>query len=209
MRAITKALLGWDSGVGSSPDGKWTKGALTTTLAIWLCDFCQRRSLEQGSDARLSLASSGTRALNAMMRSFYEQDLWLNRASKNLILNAGYHFLQAGSKLALLNFRLRKNFFPITPKHHIMFHVLKTIEWQGDIHAYAWNPLSEFCALDEDFIGRIAKVSRNVSPRLACQRVVERYLLYCRAMWFNDFPKRLSKKGKKKCKKRACANWSI
>ena len=188
MRAITKTLLGWDGLVGSSPDGKWTKGALTTTMALWLENFCQRRGLENSSDPRVSLAASGTRALNSMMRSFYEQDLWLDRGSKNIILNAGNHFLQASSQLAVLNFRLRKNFFPITPKHHMMYHVLKTIQWQGDICAYAWNPLSEFCAMDEDFIGRIAKISRNVSPRTTCLCVVQRYLLYCRSMWFDDMP---------------------
>ena len=157
-------------------------------MALWLENFCQRRGLENSSDPRVSLAASGTRALNSMMRSFYEQDLWLDRGSKNIILNAGNHFLQASSQLAVLNFRLRKNFFPITPKHHMMYHVLKTIQWQGDICAYAWNPLSEFCAMDEDFIGRIAKISRNVSPRTTCLRVVQRYLLYCRSMWFDDMP---------------------
>lgn len=194
VRAITKALLGWDAGVGSSPDGHWSKGALTTTLALWLDDFCQQRGLENNIDQRLSLAASGTRALNAMMRSFYEQDLWLDTASKNVILNAGNHFLQASSQLAVLNYRLRKNYFPITPKHHMMFHVLKVVEWQGDIAKFAWNPCSEFCALDEDFIGRIAKISRNVSPRTTCLRVVQRYLLYARAMWYNDIPKLVCKK---------------
>ena len=154
---------------------------LTTTLAIWLCDFCQRRSLEQGSDARLSLASSGTRALNAMMRSFYEQDLWLNRASKNLILNAGYHFLQAGSKLALVEFSAPEKFLSNHPQapYHVSCFENHRMAGRTSMPTHG-IPLSEFCALDEDFIGRIAKVSRNVSPRLACQRVVERYLLYCR-----------------------------
>lgn len=196
VRAITKALLGWDG--GSSPDGHWNKGALTTTLSLWLQFFCEQRSLEGSSDSRLSLVASGTRALNSMMRSFYEQDLWLDRQSKNLILTAGNHFLQATSQLAVLNYRLKKIFFPITPKHHMLYHVLKNISWQSDICQFAWNPLSEFCALDEDFIGRVAKVSREVNPRKTCLRVVERYLLFCRAMWYNDFPKTLSKKGAKR-----------
>ena len=193
-------MLGWDAGVGSSCDGHWTKGALTTTLSLWLENFTQKRLLEGGPDQRLSLAASGTRALNAMMRSFYEQDLWLDRESKNLILNAGNHFLQATSQLAFLNHRLRKNFFPITPKHHMMYHVLKTIQWQGDIAQFAFNPLSEFCALDEDYIGRIASISRSVSPRLACIRVVQRYLLYCRSVWYDDLKALIpsKKKGKKK-----------
>ena len=189
---------------GSSPDGKWTKGALTTTLALWLDNFCQQRGLEECGDPRLSLAASGTRAMNGMMKAFYEQDLWLDKPSKNVILSAGNHFLQACSKLAVLNYRLRRNFFPITPKHHMMYHVLKCVQWQGDICVYAWNPLSEFCAMDEDFIGRIAKVSRNVSPRAACIRCVERYLLFCRAMWYDDASDdSFKRRGKKKLKSRA------
>ena len=198
VRAITRALLGWDAGVGSSPDGHWTKGALTTTLGIWLDDFCQRRSLEGGSDERLSLVASGTRAMNAMMKAFYEQDLWLDTSSKNMILNAGHHYLQATSKLAVLNYRLRKNFFPVTPKHHMLYHVIKTISRQGDICSFAFNPLSEFCALDEDFVGRVANISRAVSPRLTCLRVVERYLLFCRGMWNDDHLPRKPSKGKAK-----------
>lgn len=113
------------------------------------------------------------------------------------------------SQLAVLNFRLRKNFFPITPKHHMMYHVLKTIQWQGDICEHAWNPLSEFCAMDEDFIGRVAKISRNVSPRTTCLRVVQRYLLYCRSMWFDDMPDKPFKRRNKFRLKRARTNQNL
>ena len=198
IRSITKAILGWDNGVGTSPDGHWNKGALTTTFALWVEDLCGRNSLENGLDERLSLVASGTRALNSMMRSFYEQDLWLDTGSKNMILKAGHHFLQATSKLALLSYRVRKNFFPITPKHHMLFHILKTISWQGDICSFAFNPLSEFCALDEDFIGRVALISRSVSPRKTCLRVLERYLLYARRMWCDDIPPPKASKKRKR-----------
>ena len=68
----------------------------------------------------------------------------------------------------------------------MMFHCIKTIEWQGDVAGYAQNPVSEFYALDEDFIGRVASVSRSVSPRLTCLREAQRYLLLCRAAWVGD-----------------------
>ena len=73
---------------------------------------------------------------------------------RTMIFNAGHHFLQATSKLAVLNYRLGKNFSPVTPKHrkhHMLYHVIKTISWQRDICSLAFK--SEFCALeslDED-----------------------------------------------------------
>lgn len=180
-------MLGWESKTGVAPDGKWSKGALTTTLASWVENFCEERGLEEGGDERLSLVASGTRALNTMMKAFYDNDLWLDMAARNSILFAGHHFLQASSKLAVLSFGAREHMFPITPKHHMLYHVVKVVQWQGDVSGFSQNPVSEFCALDEDFVGRLAVIGRSVSTRATCLRVLQRYMLLCRAAWMHDF----------------------
>ncbi|CAJ1392084.1 unnamed protein product [Effrenium voratum] len=196
ISSITRATLGWESKIGGTPDGRWSKGSLTTTLASWLEYFCREKNLEGGTDERLSLVASGTRALNAMMKGFYDHDLWLDTPSRNVILSAGNHYLQASSKLALLSYNLQENLFPITPKHHMMFHVLKNIQWQGDVAGLAFNPVSEFCALDEDYVGRLALIARSCSPRKTCVRTIERYLLLCRAAWVNDLQLFCRKRGR-------------
>ena len=51
---------------------------------------------------------------------------------------------------------------------------------------YAMNPVLETCAQDEDFVGRLARVCRAVSPRLTALRTIQRYQLQCREVWLSE-----------------------
>ena len=123
--------------------------------------------------------------MNVFMRALYESEFWLVGAQKDRVIRAGRHFLQASSRLALLSLQLQEERFPVTPKHHLLFHIVKTTEWQSDLYGFSANPISEGCAQDEDFVGRLARICRAVSPRLTALRTSQRYLMQCKSIWYN------------------------
>ena len=47
-------------------------------------------------------------------------------------------------------------------------------------HGFALNPLIYACFTNEDVVGRLARLSRRVSPKLPSQRTLELYLIQCK-----------------------------
>ncbi|OLP95171.1 hypothetical protein AK812_SmicGene22740 [Symbiodinium microadriaticum] len=162
-KGITKELLGWMS-VQDCPEGHWNKGALTTTLSQFIEHVCSAHGLEASGDEKLRLVASGTRALNSFMRNLYVCPFWLSRDSKNLVVSAGMHHLRACARLALLCYQAGTERFPLTPKHHALWHIIQLLSWQSDMGGgWAMNPVIETCAQDEDMVGRIARVCRYMN----------------------------------------------
>ena len=132
--------------------------------------------------------ASGTRALNVFMKGLYAGDLFLTGNARVIVIDAGNHFLKASGRLAFLTFSNGEDRFPVTPKHHMMFHLCKLMQWQSDVHGYCMNVLVDACYQDEDFVGRLARLCRAVSPRATAIRTIQRYLLQTRAVWFKTDP---------------------
>ena len=127
--------------------------------------------------------ANGTRALNTFMKYLYASRMFVEGRSKDIILASGTHLLQASARLAVLSTERREHRFPITPKHHMLYHIVSTFRWQVDLCGAGLSPVCESCAIDEDFVGHLARISRCASPRLACLRTVQRYLLWCQEVW--------------------------
>ena len=118
------------------------------------------------------------------MRLLYSSPFWLeNDAAKNVIA-AGEHFLKASARAGLLALQRQQMRFKVSPKHHMLFHVIKHVSWQFDVHRKAMNPILESCAMDEDYVGRVARTARSCSPMAACTRTLQRYLLQLGEVWF-------------------------
>ena len=132
------------------------------------------------------IEASGTRAMNGFMKGLYAADFWISGNQSRFLISAGEHFLRASSRLALLSFRLKEERFGVSPKHHLLYHVVKCMSQQVDTCGYAANPILESCAMDEDLVGRVARVCRSVSPRATSVRTLERYLLQCREIWYTS-----------------------
>ena len=96
--------------------------------------------------------------------------VFLHRSGLKLL--RGYHFLaehciNAGLKL-----------FSLRPKCHYFHHTLKELEMQiYSGHRWVLSPAIWNCENNEDFIGRLSRLSRRVSPRLCSIRVIDRYLV--------------------------------
>ena len=146
-----------------------------------LCKTCSRGFHELiGSQP---FEASGTRALNAFMKLLYCSDFWLTGTRCADVISAGEHFLAASARVAKLSFDMGESRFSTTPKFHMLFHIVKHLAWQFDTATFAMNPIVESCAMDEDHVGRVARLARSSSPRGVCTRTLQRYLLQLQEVW--------------------------
>ena len=98
------------------------------------------------------------------------------------MLKSGYRLLKGYSFLAQRCIAERRRFFCMRPKCHYFHHMLWDLQIQvqrGDVAILNYAAVFN-CEANEDFIGRISRVSRRVSPRLATLRTVQRYLIGCK-----------------------------
>ena len=126
--------------------------------------------------------ASATKALNQFMSGLYHADLWIPRLQVVPIVEAGEHFLKAYSYLAWLSHEQGEPKFSYKPKLH-MLHESVVYLRRSLRHYFCYNIIAESCSIDEDMVGRVAFISRHVSPRLMALRSLQRYLTQVRLAW--------------------------
>ena len=109
----------------------------------------------------------GTEKINAFMRRIYSHDAFVSA-----YLHGAYSALVAGVQA-----------YPLFPKLHALHEVAYKMRRQAKACGHAMNPAMMSCAVDEDFIGRFAAISRSVSPKLIAKRAIERYLAHIQIAW--------------------------
>ena len=63
------------------------------------------------------------------------------------------------------------------------WHVVDLMDRQVSVAGFAENPVVQACAVDEDFIGRLCFLTRQVNPRVRVLRSIERYLTQVQLLW--------------------------
>ena len=117
------------------------------------------------------------------MRGIYANDARIPSALALELGNSLRTFIKAYMWQAHAAYSLGLSFYPLYPKLHALHEVAFELKRQSRIAAYCTNPAIFTCSLDEDFIGRCATVSRQVSPRLIALRVLQRYLAHIQSIW--------------------------
>ena len=129
-------------------------------------------------------------------------DRFLTEAQAKRAYSAGSLYLLCYQKLAHLSVSRGDTLWKIRPKHHYFLHMIKSM------YASRWNPRFHSCYMDEDFIGRIARLNR-LTHRLRAQcRTPQRYLKYIAVRW--ERTKRKSKEhvlGRSKRARLDVRNW--
>ena len=96
---------------------------------------------------------------------------------------SGMQLLRGYGFLADMALRSNKRLYSLRPKFHYFHHVLHDLESQLRAkHPWCLNP-NMFGCENEDFIGRISRISRKVSPKIASSRTIDRYLVGCKLLF--------------------------
>lgn len=124
-----------------------------------------------------------TARLNKFMRGLYGHDVFLPSTLAFELANCAYDFVRSYSYQAFAAYNLGLSHYPMHPKLHCVHHVAHELRRQSRISDTSLNPAVWSCALDEDFIGRAATISRAVSPRIIAKRTLQRYLCHIQISW--------------------------
>lgn len=125
----------------------------------------------------------GTKNVNKFMRGIYSEHVFIPTERAMDLAEALYVFLRAYLFLAHASMEKNKPFFPLFPKLHAVHEVCHQMMWEGKQASYVFNPAATSCSVDEDFLGRVAALTRCVSPRLMIQRTLQRYLCHIQMAW--------------------------
>ena len=82
-----------------------------------------------------------------------------------------------------MSYELGENKFGLIPKVHALHEVAMEMFRQCDVSEWVLNPIAETCSIDEDMIGRVAVLSRSVSPKIIARRSLARYLAQINIVW--------------------------
>ena len=125
----------------------------------------------------------GTEKINHFMRTIYQHDVFLPSATGAELANDLYVYVRAYMFEAFAASREGSSYFPLHPKLHALHEIGHELLRQSKVASFCLNPVAHVCSMDEDFIGRTATLSRQVSPRLVSRRTLERYLCHLQILW--------------------------
>ena len=110
------------------------------------------------------------------LRLLYSFELWLPRQVAMQIADKGLAFLRLNGRAAAYSHENNLGLFLFMPNLHRLHHIWVEVRRQAQATQWVLSPLSLSCQVDEDYIGRPARLSRRVSPRLVCLRTLQRSL---------------------------------
>ena len=113
----------------------------------------------------------------------HSHGIWLPRLCAETQLASGLRFYRGYLFMAEYCMRIGVSGFRLRPKVHYFHHLVYDLQTQIKANVeYCWSSATWLCEANEDFIGRISRVSRRVSVRTAGLRTTQRYLVKMRAL---------------------------
>ena len=176
-RRRTVKLIGADSPKSFSSGG-WSKAQDSVIIMEFIPWVMERLPLDLQDDP-WRFIHVGSRAVTRSMRILYSEPLFMNRESAARAAEEGYVFLSAYARLVEFGITVSSRLvFNLVPKLHYYHHVvndLLTISTSGDPLQLPLNPLCFATPQDEDFISRVARITRKVKSEHTHSRVLRRY----------------------------------
>ncbi|CAE7891710.1 unnamed protein product [Symbiodinium microadriaticum] len=179
FKLLTRELLGF-TGYSKYPTGHWNKASDTPVLVEFVFWTLQQHAAELAQSRMLQVMSSASEAVGIFMRELLRAPLWLSPQQAQRAGDASLHFLQCYAKLVKIFYQKNECKYNLVPKLHNLHHLSHSLLVSAAKGKEAINPLSYCCYQDEDFIGRVSRLSRRISPKLLVRRTVERYLIATR-----------------------------
>ena len=176
FKQLTRDLLGYAS-ARAFPTGHWAKAMDTPVMVEFVLWRLARDARQVSEDRLLQIIQSGAQAIGMCMRGMLQANLWMEFEQARVVAESGLYFLQCYGKCANICHSREICRFNLTPKLHCWHHICQHLwhQTQQQIR-YSLNPLAHSCFTDEDFVGRVSRISRRVSPRLQALRTLQRYL---------------------------------
>ncbi|CAK9042534.1 unnamed protein product [Durusdinium trenchii] len=170
------------------------KGQDAGAVGAWLLNELEQidlTSIEHEWRDTLEVLRWACAGINRFWRSVYGHGLWLGRDEASALIEDGWTFVEGYATLATMCSRRGMRSFYIRPKMHMFAHLLLDLKYslQGEQCHFVINPACHCTWSDEDYIGRIARISRRTHPSSAPANTIKRSLGYYRREFSKEFGK--------------------
>lgn len=155
------------------------KGSDTTLVLMFLqfyIPLCQKMMKQDDDRNILSAMIQMTEGFLNFINIQYSHGLWLPTKCAEFMCMQGLVALRAYNYAASWGLEFGKRLFGLRPKFHSLAETvfeMKACVDRGD--EYILNCVTYNCEVNEDFIGRIARISRRVDSRTCAFRTLQRY----------------------------------
>ena len=179
LRSFSKALFNYKS----KKSYVWsnTKGSDSTLLCKWISTASVGFMFEEADPEKrevLSVILSTSRLATDWFDLIYSHGAFLTHSCGARLYEMGQAFLSGYKWLASYAFNQSLCLFGLKPKLHFQKHLLLDIFQQvkrGDTCIV--SPVLFDCSQNEDFIGRVCRLTRRVDSRVLTERTLEFYLI--------------------------------
>ena len=184
LRAFTKAFFHIKNQL-SAPYAN-SKGGDSMLLLRWLRWFLRlnlQDPVVSGYDQVLRLALYCCDSVLDMFQLVHSHKLWLERSCATVLYIHIMRLLRSYKLLGQRSIRLHVRAFMLKPKTHALHHIAYTLKSQLEGGSpLVLNPESAGCEPNEDYIGRVSRLSRKVGAQVVDLRVIQRVFLKTRKL---------------------------
>ena len=114
-------------------------------------------------------------ASNDFMSTLYKSGLFLSRLRLTRVVRVGKAMLRHYRDCASFAFGRGLARYKFNPKFHMLCHIVQWLEYDLAQGLQPINPLASSCQMPEDFINRVATLSRSVGPRQTSLATINLY----------------------------------
>ena len=170
----------------------WFKGADTTAVVKFVEQKYSDLHAPMWDDFCCSV-HDGAESVNKFLSLLYHSGLWLRPTVARNLIRYGMDFQTHYLECSQFAFNMKKTRFKLPPKFHALTHIVHDLLMQvGEVGEEnlkrdapcILSPLSWCCQQDEDFVGRVAALSRTGVLRTAHERTMMLYLMNLSNHWW-------------------------
>ena len=167
---------------------QWFKGADTTFVLKFLVFKFETTlasdALQGHSDLEyLRTILECLKASDGFLSSLYKAGLFLTKRRLIKVVRLGMAMLTSYTRIAAMAHSRLLPRFKLTPKYHMLMHVVYQLMLDRDANRSPVNPLAYSCQMPEDFINRVATLARAVNPRFVPERTLYLYKVAVAKVW--------------------------
>ena len=157
--------------------GKGSDSVVLLQFLEWFLKLSLRAPKEEGHRQLLMAMLETSQGALAFVGVLHSHGLFLTRSCASFLLKSGRRLLKGYGYLAKRSLQENRRLFKLRPKVHFFAHVLYDLQQQlGTGHQTVFNsPAAYNNEANEDFIGRVARISRRVSARTTTRSTIGRY----------------------------------
>lgn len=148
-----------------------------TKIILGFCAHISCKLYPRRPDWRSQLRCTCMWALAKFIHVLDRSGPWLTDREALEAWEAGQLYLDCHQHLADMALKAGQMFWKVRPKTHYMCHHV------DDCYNTRMNPRFLSCWIDEDFVGKLAKVGRACHRKTCSERTLQRYLLFLHAHW--------------------------